>query len=526
MREIDPPAIVRSTEDFVFVGREVRAGHQAIKARRQEKKHHIQKAKEHIQKAREKTLEDRKQALSIGKRLLEVQPDLKRAKQWNSWLRDVAWISARTATRYIEWAKWCISDVSGFTSDMEQLLSEEANKEWRRIWGNSPKPSEQISEELVEEVSTPQEQPKDVTEGPKEPEYEEEEYKGGDEENESEELEDYQSKDDQVLALDPQASTPAGSTSSGVSLLIAEDISSSPEPTTNNRGKAGKKGDFVLLDEWKNLSIDKQKEILGTKGTTKFNKQEEEDSTRQGNIEWALWSWNPVTGCKHDCPYCYARDIANRLFEPKFEPTLWPNRLSAPRNTLFPADKAAEWMGHKNVFVCSMADLFGRWVPREWIDAVLRECAICSEWNFLFLTKFPNRMSEFEFSDNCWVGTTVDCQARVKNAEKSFRKVKAKFKWLSCEPMIEPLRFTDIGAFQWIVIGGASRSTQTPEWHPPREWVVNLEAEAWKNNCAVYEKTNLYPCDVGEARIRQYPGIEREVIKPPDSMIYLPQEIG
>lgn len=28
------------------------------------------------------------------------------------------------------------------------------------------------------------------------------------------------------------------------------------------------------------------------------------------NIEWARWSWNPVTGCLHDCVYCYARDIA------------------------------------------------------------------------------------------------------------------------------------------------------------------------------------------------------------------------
>jgi pyruvate-formate lyase-activating enzyme len=27
-----------------------------------------------------------------------------------------------------------------------------------------------------------------------------------------------------------------------------------------------------------------------------------------------LWSWNPVTGCLHDCPYCYARDIANRFY--------------------------------------------------------------------------------------------------------------------------------------------------------------------------------------------------------------------
>jgi hypothetical protein len=30
------------------------------------------------------------------------------------------------------------------------------------------------------------------------------------------------------------------------------------------------------------------------------------------NVDWAKWTWNPVTGCLHNCVYCYARDIAER----------------------------------------------------------------------------------------------------------------------------------------------------------------------------------------------------------------------
>ena len=30
-------------------------------------------------------------------------------------------------------------------------------------------------------------------------------------------------------------------------------------------------------------------------------------------IEWADATWNPVTGCLHGCPYCYARSIAQRF---------------------------------------------------------------------------------------------------------------------------------------------------------------------------------------------------------------------
>lgn len=34
-------------------------------------------------------------------------------------------------------------------------------------------------------------------------------------------------------------------------------------------------------------------------------------------IEWADSTWNPITGCHHKCPYCYARGIANRFVSRK-----------------------------------------------------------------------------------------------------------------------------------------------------------------------------------------------------------------
>lgn len=30
-------------------------------------------------------------------------------------------------------------------------------------------------------------------------------------------------------------------------------------------------------------------------------------------IEWCDMTWNPVTGCRHECEYCYARRIAARF---------------------------------------------------------------------------------------------------------------------------------------------------------------------------------------------------------------------
>jgi protein gp37 len=169
-----------------------------------------------------------------------------------------------------------------------------------------------------------------------------------------------------------------------------------------------------------------------------------------------------------------------------------------------------------------MADLFGRWVPREWIEAVLQVVADNSQWNFLFLTKFPIRLAEFDFPANAWLGTTVDAQARVANAERAFSKVRGGVKWLSCEPLLEPLRFNSLEMFDWVVIGGASSSTQTPEFHPPRAWVESLEAQARRAGCKVYEKTNLLE------RIREYPGqADAAPVNVPDAfkMTYLQRDV-
>jgi len=249
----------------------------------------------------------------------------------------------------------------------------------------------------------------------------------------------------------------------------------------------------ILITDWIKFTEDQKEAALAKTGIKiSFNFQESE------GIEWAKWSWNPITGCKHNCDYCYARDIANRLFARGFEPAFYPNRLKAPASMKLPKE-AKNDVAFKNVFSGSMADLWGRWVPRDLIQRVLDAVRSAPQWNFLFLTKFPQRLPDFDFPDNAWVGTTVDTQARVATAEKAFEKVKAHVKWLSCEPMMERLTFEKLDLFQWVVIGGASKSTQTPEFKPPREWVTHLWAQAQKAGCKIYEKPNLLE------RCREYP---------------------
>lgn len=280
---------------------------------------------------------------------------------------------------------------------------------------------------------------------------------------------------------------------------------------------------YVSLDEWNTLSPEEQHELLHLpeqKGPT-FNKQ---DSRA---IEWAQYSWNPISGCLHQCSYCYARDIAldpkfKTAFPYGFEPTLRPLSLLAPRLT-HPPKEATLDTRYKNVFTGSMADIWGRWVPKSWIEAILESIRAASDWNFLFLTKFPTRMAEFEYPENAWLGTTVDLQVRVDAAEKAFAKVNAAKRWLSIEPMLEPLKFSRLDLFDWIVVGGASPQSKTPRWQPPFIWIYDLIKQAEAAGIPIYAKSNLLGSTArdGLLNLPDYLPVTPEVTVLPDVFHYL-----
>src|SRR5215207_4518746 len=138
-----------------------------------------------------------------------------------------------------------------------------------------------------------------------------------------------------------------------------------------------------------------------------------------------------------------------------------------------------------------MTDLFGPWIPREWVETVLEAVRDNPQWNFIFLTKFPERIAEFDIPKNAWMGTTVDRQSRVRNAEEAFASFECPVKWLAVEPMLEPLQFKRIDLFNWLVIGGATKSKRSPEWKPPYSWHADLTKQATEVGVKVYHQTNL-----------------------------------
>jgi protein gp37 len=252
------------------------------------------------------------------------------------------------------------------------------------------------------------------------------------------------------------------------------------------------------------------------------------NETTGDGISWAGWSWNPVTGCLHGCDYCYARDIAtsNRFssaYPVGFTPLFHSERLDAPANTIIPAkyrdeehqscgDGDCQICAYRRVFVCSMADLYGRWVPDEWIEKVHASMLRSPQWQYILLTKFPSRYVGLDLPDGAWVGTSVDEQKRVRIAQDAFSKLpqdKKIIKWLSLEPLREPLQFDDLSMFDWVVIGAQTATRQPdgflPAFAPEFDWVVDIYQKARKAGCKVHFKPNIINAQPGMRFPDEYP---------------------
>lgn len=194
----------------------------------------------------------------------------------------------------------------------------------------------------------------------------------------------------------------------------------------------------------------------------------------RSGIEWTDASWNPVTGCTEvspGCDHCYAaREARGRLraryleqetVEPEraddpFAVRLWPDRLDQP----------LRWRRARRIFVNSMSDLFHKAIPREYVERIFTIMGLAQQHTFQVLTKRPARAAEFlrvfyatdvindyaaqymDYEDmpdvtfplaNVWIGTSVERQDEDYRI-RHLLDVPASVRFLSCEPLIGPLR--------------------------------------------------------------------------------------
>jgi protein gp37 len=111
----------------------------------------------------------------------------------------------------------------------------------------------------------------------------------------------------------------------------------------------------------------------------------------------------------------------------------------------------------KFVFAVDMGDLFGEWVPKEWVLKVLEAIRNSPRSYFLFLTKNPRRYFEFLdfYPKNIVLGATIETNrtyplSRTVSPLERY-KAMAKLQWENKLISMEPILDFDLETIvQWM----------------------------------------------------------------------------
>lgn len=217
----------------------------------------------------------------------------------------------------------------------------------------------------------------------------------------------------------------------------------------------------------------------------------------KSSIEWTEATWNPTTGCDRisvGCDNCYALTLAKRLKAmgnakyqtdgdprtsgPGFGVALHPEALDIPRR----------WKQPRVVFVNSMSDLFHAQVPTPFIRQVFDVMAETPRHTYQLLTKRPKRLArladQLPWPANVWMGVTVENGATRWRADE-LRKVPAAVRFISAEPLLEPLPDFNLEGIDWLIAGGESGRGFRPVEGP---WLTDLRDQCRSAGTAYFFK--------------------------------------
>jgi len=227
-------------------------------------------------------------------------------------------------------------------------------------------------------------------------------------------------------------------------------------------------------------------------------------------IEWTEYSWNFITGCNKispGCRNCYAETIAKRFWKDrKFTDILIDeSKLDLPHHLKKP----------RMIFVNSMSDLFHERIPAVILNRAF-DVMLQTNHTYQILTKRPERMLEHlkltnvGLSKNIWFGVSVENQKAANERIPILLQTPAAIRWLSVEPLLEPIAFELLEGINWVVIGAESGHNRR---ECKIEWVEDIIDQCKQAHVPVFVKQlsidgkvvkdiSLFPKHL---QIREYP---------------------
>lgn len=196
---------------------------------------------------------------------------------------------------------------------------------------------------------------------------------------------------------------------------------------------------------------------------------------------------NPVGGCKHRCQWfmpngekaiCYAKDVAEGVAR-----AAYPDGFEAHYWRPLQMEQWKKRQQRAGIFLDSMSDLMGHWVPREQIDRVLNTARACPQHIFFLLTKNAPRLLDFDFPANVWTGVSsppdymnggrmspMQQRVMLRKSLEVLNETKARIPWMSFEPLSwdvsRIVSESPRNSLRWAVIGAASNGKAH---YPPEE---------------------------------------------------------
>lgn len=216
-------------------------------------------------------------------------------------------------------------------------------------------------------------------------------------------------------------------------------------------------------------------------------------------IEWCDYTWNPIKGlCPIGCWYCYGRAMYKRF---KWDERIRFNGIKAGSEILMLNwNTPAIIRKPSRIFVCSTFEIFHPIVLREWRDEIFRRINLFPQHTFIILTKMPENIDR-PMPDNVWLGTTVT------GFDDYLRKVhlgkhKAKIRFISYEPILEPLPPVFPVGLDWLVMGRLTGHGNKKD--PDLNTLKNIVDGCRELHVPLFMKNNLAEI-WGKPLIQEYP---------------------
>lgn len=213
-------------------------------------------------------------------------------------------------------------------------------------------------------------------------------------------------------------------------------------------------------------------------------------------ISWTDSTFNPWWGCSRvgpGCDHCYAEALDRRTGGNHWGPRATPRIMSAD-NWRKPArwNRLAGEHGRRHrVFCGSMCDWADKNAPDGQRDRLWELIRLTPNLDWQLLSKrAPNiaRCLPPDWGDgyqNAWLGVTVEDRKHGLPRIDYLRRIPARVRFLSIEPLLEDLGEINLTGIHWVIVGGESGPGAR---HMEPLWVDHMQRQCQAQGVAFFFK--------------------------------------